>query len=377
MPHHELVTLRPNTADPPLPIAEDADTPAPVPAPANFQTIFLGGLFVLGILAACYVAAAIILPIILAIVLKLVLQPVMRILEKLHIPHACGAALIILLLFGGFFGLGTALSTPAANWAQQLPEGISKIQGRLRSYAEPIKVTQNVLQNAEGLTQPSNAKTMTVAIQGSRLSDRLLTDTQSLVSGIGETVLVLFFLLASGDIFLRRFIRILPRFQDKRQAVLITQQVESDISAYLATITLTNAFVGITTGGAMALCGIADPILWGTLAFLLNYVPIVGPITGVSLFALAGFLSKGTIFSAFLPALLYLAIHLIEGMALTPLLLAKRFTLNPVLVILGVIFWYWMWGVPGAILATPLLAVTKIICDRIQPLVPFGQFMEG
>jgi len=346
-------------------------------APVELKTIFLGGLFVLGLLAACYVAAAIILPVILAVVLKLVLQPIMRLLEKIHVPARIGSLLMILLLFGGFFALGSALATPAAKWTQRLPEGISKIQDRMRDLIEPIKTTQTVIQNAEGLTLPASAKPVTVAIQGSRISDRLLTDTQSLVSGIGETVLVLFFLLASGDLFLRRFIEILPRFQNKRQAVLITQQVESDISAYLAIITLSNAIVGIATGSVMTFIGLPDPVLWGTMAFLLNYAPILGPIIGVSIFTVVGLLSEGTVSSAFLPAVLYLTIHVTEGIILTPTLLAKRFTLNPVLVILGVIFWFWMWGVPGAILATPMLAVTKIICDRIQPLVPFGHFIEG
>jgi predicted PurR-regulated permease PerM len=346
-------------------------------APVDMKTVYLGGLFILAVLAAFYVAAAIILPVILAIVLKLVLQPVMRVLEKLYVPRPVGALIIILLLAGGFFGLGTALSAPAASWAQQLPDGIAKIESRLHTFMKPLKATQNVIQNAEGLTQTAGTKPLTVAIQGSRLSDRLLTDTQSLVSGIGETILVLFFLLASGDIFLRRFIEILPRFQDKRQAVLITQQVESDISAYLATITFMNAVVGITTGGAMASCGLADPVLWGTVAFLLNYVPILGPIIGIALFTLAGLLSQGTPSLAFLPVILYIIIHLTESMVLTPMLLAKRFTLNPVLVILGVIFWFWMWGVPGAILAMPMLAIAKIICDHIPSLVPFGHFMAG
>ena len=345
----------------------------------DMRTVFLGGLFVLGLLTACYVAAAIILPVILAVVLKLVLQPVPRLMEKLHIPSQIGAIVVILLLFAAFFGLGTALSSPVSKWAQKIPTGIAKIEAHLHAIAAPIKATQSVILNAEGLslTTPTNNKPVTVAVEGSRLSDRLLNDTQSLIGGIGETVLVLFFLLSSGDIFLRRFIEILPRFQDKRQAVQITQRVEADISAYLATITITSAAVGFATGISFTIIGVEDAVLWGTIAFLLNYAPFLGPIIGVTLFVIVGIISQPTISSAFLPALIYLLFHLTESIVLTPSLLAKRFTLNPVLVILGVIFWYWMWGVPGAILSTPMLAVTKIICDRVQRLVPFGHFMEG
>lgn len=190
-------------------------------------------------------------------------------------------------------------------------------------------------------------------------------------------VLVLFFLLLAGDIFLRRVVEILPRFSDKRQAIEMSQQIEEDISAYLTTVTIMNAAVGLATALVMWLCGVGDPILWGAVAFLLNYVPILGPMVGLVTFALAGLLTADTFWLALLPAALYLAIHLAEGETITPMLLSRRFTLNPVLVILSLIFWYWMWGVLGAILAVPMLAVTKIICDRVRMLAAVGYFLEG
>jgi predicted PurR-regulated permease PerM len=138
-----------------------------------------------------------------------------------------------------------------------------------------------------------------------------------------------------------------------------------------------NTAVGLATAGVMWLCGVGDPVLWGAVAFLLNYIPILGPMIGLLTFTLAGLLSISTLWGALLPAGLYLAIHLVEGETITPMLLARRFTLNPVLVILALIFWYWMWGVPGAILAVPMLAIAKIICDRIQKLAALGHFLEG
>jgi len=214
-------------------------------------------------------------------------------------------------------------------------------------------------------------------VEGTGLSERLLASTRYVASGLFETVLVLFFLLISGETFLRRLVEILPRFKNKRQAVDIANQIESDIAGYLMTITIMNVSVGVATGIAVAVAGLDDPLLWGTVAFLLNYVPILGPMIGVVLFLMAGLLSIETLWIAFLPAAAYLAIHLIEGETITPLLLARRFTINPVLVIVSLVFWYWMWGVPGAVLATPMLAVTKIICDRIQSLNAFGHFIEG
>ena len=127
----------------------------------------------------------------------------------------------------------------------------------------------------------------------------------------------------------------------------------------------------------MWLTVVGDPILWGSVAFLLNYVPILGPALGVFIFLLAGLLTHDPLLQALLPAGLYLGFHLIEGESVTPMLLARRFTLNPVLVIISLVFWFWMWSVPGAILAVPMLAITKIICDRIQSLAAFGHFLEG
>jgi predicted PurR-regulated permease PerM len=138
-----------------------------------------------------------------------------------------------------------------------------------------------------------------------------------------------------------------------------------------------NAAVGVGAATVMWLTGVGDPILWGTVAFLLNYAPILGPTLGVLIFMLAGLLTIETLWQALLPAGLYLAIHLVEGETVTPMVLARRFTLNPVLVILSLVFWFWMWGIAGAILAVPMLAIAKIVCDRVRPFAALGHFLEG
>jgi predicted PurR-regulated permease PerM len=348
-----------------------------LPIPSDIKAVLLGGLFLLAMLGACYVASDIVLPIVLAFVLSLVLQPAMRALERVRLPRGIAAVFLILVLFGTLGGLGAALSGPAASWAQKLPTGVPKLQERLSFLSRPIAAFQKFADQAQGITLGGEPKAVPVTVQGSGLSDRLLSGTRSFASGLLETVLVLFFLLVSGDTFLRRLVEILPRFKDKRQAVDISQQIESDVSAYLFTITVMNLAVGVAIGTVMTFCGVGDPVLWGTVAFLLNYIPILGPMIGVGVFLLAGLLSIDSLWGAFLPAGLYLLIHLVEGETVTPMLLARRFTINPVLVILSLVFWYWMWGVPGAILSTPMLAITKIICDRIRPLMAFGHFMEG
>ena len=181
----------------------------------------------------------------------------------------------------------------------------------------------------------------------------------------------------AGETFLRRLAEIVPNFSDKRKVVALSQQIEADISAYLLTITVMNAAVGAATGLAIWTSGLGDPLLWGGIAFLLNYVPIMGPVVGVFVFLLAGLVTIDSLGQALLPAALYLAIHLIEGETVTPMLLARRFTLNPVIVIISLIFWFWMWGVPGAFRAVPMLAIVKLLCDGVTSLTPIGHFLEG
>ena len=357
-------------------IVPPAEEPEEMPLPSDPKVIFLGGLFALALLAAVYVAAEIVLPLVLAVVLKLLLQPAMRLLERWHVPRILAALLLILAVFGTIVGLGAALAGPASTWAAKLPEGIPRLQERLSFLQAPINTLQRFLQQVEDYGQPAGAPAA-VSEGGSTLMTKLFTGTRNFASGFFTTILFLLFLLVSGDTFLRRLVEIMPSFSNKRQAVDISQQIESDISAYLVTITLMSAAVGIATAMVMWLTGVGDPILWGAVAFLLNFVPILGPILGVVIFLLAGLLTNDTLWQALLPAGLYLGIHLIEGETITPMLLAKRFTLNPVLVIISLVFWFWMWGAPGAILSVPMLAITKIICDRIRPLAAFGHFLEG
>jgi predicted PurR-regulated permease PerM len=346
-----------------------------MPLPSDLKTVFLGGLFFLACFGVFYVAREIVLPIFLAFFLKLLLQPAVRTLHHVYVPRFLGALLAIALLLGIFVGFGAAVTAPATDWAQKLPEGLPKLEQRLEILTRPINAAMHALQRAERATQSPAPQSITV--QENRIAGVLLQGAHTVLSGLFTTAILLFFLLVSGETFLRRVVEILPHFREKRQAVEIAQQVEQDLSLYLVTISLMNSAVGIATGIVMALCGVADPVLWGAMAFLLNYVMILGPLVGIGIFVLVGMLSFDSLLWALLPAAGYLAIHVTEGELITPMLLARRFTLNPVLVILSLIFWFWMWGVPGAVLAVPILAIIKIVSDRIRPLAAFGHFLEG
>jgi predicted PurR-regulated permease PerM len=355
------------------------EEPADMPLPEDPRVVFQGGLFLFALLAGAYFAKEVVLPIVLAFILKLLLQPVMRWLARLKIPRVLAALMMIILLIGLIAGFGEMLSGPASSWAKRLPEGLPRLQERVRVFSAPLNALNHMLSHAKGMVSP-DGKGGAVAAPSAAASDlqaTVLGGVQTFATGFLTMFLVLFFLLMSGDTFLRRLVEVMPRFKDKRQVIDISQQIEADISSYLVTITVMNGLVGVVTGCAMWALGLENPVLWGAIAFLLNYVPILGPLTGLVMFLAVGMLSLDPLWKAFMPMAAYALIHVLEGETITPMLLARRFTLNPVLVIIALLFWDWMWGVPGAILAVPMLAITKIICDRIRPLAAFGHFLEG
>ena len=347
---------------------------------ATPHDIVSAGILILAVLAIVYTlyfGKEILLPIALALVLKLLLQPAMRLLhERLRLPGALAALLLIIAVFSAIAAVGFTISVPASGWIQKAPESLPLLKDKLAILRQPLDYLQNGLKELENLTGPSGGDGQTVTVkQGSGLAGSLATGTATTLSRSFTTMIILFFLLASGDRLLRGFVEVLPRFKDKRTAVEIATEIEENISGYLLTITMMNALVGVATGIAMKLCGLGDPILWGAMAFLLNYIPILGPMTGVVIFFLVGIVTFDWPWYAFVPAGIYLLIHIAEGETITPMLLAKRFTLNPVLVIISLFFWHTVWGIPGALLAVPLLAIFKIVADRIEPLKPLGHII--
>ncbi len=345
-----------------------------MPLPQDPRTVFLGGLFFFACLALLSVGREVILPIVIALVLKLLLQPLVRLQQRFKIPKVLGAAVAVLVLVGVLAALAVILSNPASNMVRNLPDLIEKVRAR-------VEVLQRFADHAARFLEPLGVNGTnplgSLKLEPGNIAGVLAGGASAFASHLLEILLILFYMLAFGDTFMRRLVEVLPRFKDKKDAVEITSAVEHDISAYLLTITIINAVVGVANGLVTWAFGIPGAPFWGVIAFAFNYVPILGPLAGVSLFALVGLAVLGPTWAALLPAAAYLAIHLAEGEMITPMLLAKRFTLNPVAVIIALIFWYWMWGIQGAILSIPLLAITKIVADRLRPLRAIGHLLEG
>jgi predicted PurR-regulated permease PerM len=361
---------------PVAPEIPSSDFPALFQEPLDIRSIALSGIFLLLFLFAVSYSRDLLLPILLAFFLNFLFAPLVRRFSRWHVPEALGAALVFVAVLGTLsFGI-YKLSGPAADWIAKAPQSVPQIRTKLRSLLRPMEEAAQASAQVEELAQVGEDNTaQQVEIQQPGLGQMVFTETQEFLAGAAIMFVLLYFLLAAGDLFLRKLVTILPRLEDKKRAVEIVRQIEDDLSAYLLTITLVNTGLGVVIGGAMFLLGMPNPVLWGVMAGVLNFIPYVGSLLGmaaVSVVALLTFAAPGSIF---LVPLVYFLLTTGEAYFVTPIILSRRLTLNPVAIFLWLVLWGWLWGIPGVLISVPLLAMLKIMCDRIEPLMPFGEFL--
>jgi predicted PurR-regulated permease PerM len=344
--------------------------------PLVVRSIALSGLFLLAVFATLYVARPIFMPIVLALLMSFLLAPLVSGLTRLHLPTPLGAAIVLLTILAiGGYGIYW-LSGPAARWMEQIPQSLeqlkTKVQPMKKSVAEINKATQQVETLAKGGQEQGPP---VVEIKRPPLIGTLFSQTLEAGAAIVVTIILLYFLLASGDLFLQKLVRVLPRFRDKRTAVTIVRQIEKDISLYLLTVTITNAGLGTAVGVAMYGLGMPNPVLWGAMVGCLNFIPYLGDITSVLILTLVASVTFDHLGYIILVPAVFIVITSLEGMIVTPIVVGKRLSLNPVVIFIWLLLWGWLWGIPGTLLAVPLLAVIKIICDNIVSLASISEFL--
>lgn len=342
----------------------------------EFKSIALKGLFVIASFYTLYFARALILPFVLALLLNFLLRPVVRALKKIKVPELAGAALVIIALLGSA-GYGVIrLSGPAAEWINKAPEGLRQIESKVGFFRKPMEGVNNALEELKGIARMGAEKKPEVEIKPPGITDAVLTGTSEVIVKSSVMFILLYFLLASGDLFLRKLIKFFPNLHKKKQIVKITREVEHHTSRYLYTVTVINIFTGVSIGVGMYLIGMPNPLLWGVMAGFLVFLPYIGPLIGISIVTIVAFLTFDSLGRILLAPAIYIALETIQGQIVTPMVLGLRFTLNPVAIFVWLIFWGWMWGLVGAMLAFPMLTIFKILCDHFQPLAPVGEFLE-
>jgi predicted PurR-regulated permease PerM len=333
-------------------------------------------IFFMGAVYFIYFARPFLMPVVLAVLLSFLLKPIVRFLTKIKIRETFGALIVILAFFGVLIFAVSRLSHPAGDWLAKAPETLRAAEQKIRHLLRPAAQISKAAENVQNITKPDGAeKTPQVEIKQPQLATSVLSYTKSFLAGSLETVVLLYFLLAAGDLFMQKLVKVLPSLHDKKKAVEIGNELQESISAYLLTITLINSCLGFLVGFAAGIVGLPSPTLWGFVAGLLNFIPYFGPITGVAILSIAGLVTFESVTRALLPPVIYLLLHGIESNFITPMILGKRLTLNPVMIFVSLIFWTWIWGIPGALLSVPLLMSTKILCDHFKPLLPIGEFL--
>jgi len=341
----------------------------------EFESIALKGLFLIASFYTLYFARDLILPFILALLLNFLLRPVVRALTKIHIPEFAGAALVLIALLGSA-GYGVMrLSGPAAEWINKAPESLHQMESKVGFLRRPLEGVNNAVDELKSIARMGAEKKPEVEIKPPGITDTVLTGTREVIAKSSVMFILLYFLLASGDLFLRKLIKLFPTLHKKKEIVRITREVEHHTSRYLYTVTMINILMGLSIGVGMYLIGLPNPLLWGVMAGLLVFLPYIGPLIGISVVTIVAFLTFPNLGRILLAPGIYIALEFIQGQIVTPMVLGLRFTLNPVAIFIWLIFWAWMWGIVGAMLAFPMLTIFKILCDHIQPLAPIGEFL--
>jgi predicted PurR-regulated permease PerM len=324
----------------------------------------------LGVVAFLYFARSVVLPIFLACVAAMTLKPLIRWLSYCRIPPAVSAAVVLSLLVAGITIGFVQLGQPALAWINEAPrhmtelrQRVQKIFPRVARFSQAATAVNNL-----GAAEDEQKKTTTVEVKTSRVPSAFINWTGTLLIGVGETLVLLYLLLASGDTFLQKLVHVMPTLSDKKRAVEISHEIQQNISNYLFSVSLINIGLGIVVSVGLYFMGVPNAFMWGMLVAVLNFVPYFGPVAGVTLLASVGLLTFDTVWKGFLPPAWYLLLHLLEANLITPVLLGRRFTLNPVVIFVSLIFWTWLWGIPGALLSVPILVAIKIICDRVPAM---------
>jgi len=343
--------------------------------PFDVRSIALTGLFILAMFYTIYFMRSILLPIVLALLLSYLLRPIVRGLGRLKIPLPVSSALLLIGFFG-LIGYGiSVLATPTAEWLQKAPAGFAEMQRKLLPVKKSVAQVTLATGEIEKLAS-ANAEIKAVEVKRHPITEALFMRTPEFIASAILSLILLYFLLVYDQAFIAKLVKLLPTLSDKKTAVGIAHDIEAQISRYLFTVTAINVCLGVAVGTAVGLLGLRNPVMWGVMVALLNFVPYLGALTGIICMTIGAALSFDSLGYAFVFPAVYLSFGVLEGSFITPWIMGRSLTLNPVIILLSLTFWGWMWGIIGIILAVPILAAFKILCAHIKPMEPLAEFLS-
>ena len=335
-------------------------------------------LVLLSLFVTAYFAKDLLLPILLGFLLALTLSPLIRAFQKVGIAPPFGAVLLIgaagLVIF---LLIGLSAGT-IASWADEIPSMGNEIKRKLQGWVETVESVRSASEEVENITTENGgtAEPDEVVVKQPGLLNNAMNTGMKVGGTIAVALILALFLLASGDMFYLKLVQSFQTFTGKKRALMAVYDVERRVSRYLLTITMINAGLGISIGLYLFALGLPVPYIFGLAAFLLNFLPYIGGVIGsilVGAYAIATFDSLGF---AVLAPIGYQILTGIEGQFVTPYLVGRRLELNTVAVFLTVVFWGWLWGIAGALVAVPFLVVFKVICENVTSLHIIGNFLD-
>ena len=343
--------------------------------------LFAGAGFILALPFALRSGAEFFLPVTAALVIAVALVPTLEWLERRGVPSSLAAFLCVGLFLAAVNIAIAAIIVPASDWVARLPQSIGRIKTTLRPVMEVYASLDRFINETARTVVATSTRhgVRTVAIETpNSLLDLLTTSAPHALIQMFFAMLVIFFFLSGWSTMRRRTITSRSSFSSAMATARVIQQVVDATSSYLATITVINVCLGTVLTLALWLVGMPTPMMWGGLVALLNYVPYLGPIAAAALLAVGGLMAFVDVGAAFVPVAIFIGIHLIEANFVTPTIVGRKLTINPLLILVALSFWGWVWGTIGALLAVPLLIILKTVLDAAgKPDIAGFLFEDG
>ncbi|HXS73845.1 MAG TPA: AI-2E family transporter [Rhodanobacteraceae bacterium] len=333
-------------------------------------------LMFLAVATTLVVARSLFVPLVLAAFVGMGLNPIVAGLNRVYVPRVLGALLVMTALMAGLVEAAVLLTAPAVEWTRQAPQAIHQLAPKLRHMLRPLSAashaaSQSLVGMGVGTSGASSANTS----PSFGLSDLLLLAPPILAEAL-TVLLLVFFFLTYGDHMRRRLASASPRFAYRRIALNLVRGIQHEISHYLLTVTLINGCLGALTTAILWGWQMPDPVLWGCVVALLNYMPYLGAITSTLLLCVVGLLHFNEPAHALLPALCFAGLAALEGNVITPMIMGHRLRLSPLAILIWLLIWGWMWGIPGALLAVPMLTCAKLITERVPGMEWFARMVQ-
>jgi predicted PurR-regulated permease PerM len=260
-------------------------------------------------------------------------------------------------------------------FVHDFPSYVQAAEAHTTVLTAPLQQLASISEQMDRLMQGGGTPPASVSLRQQGVVQVIFSQTTGFLGKVVIVIVLSYFLLVYGEIFYRKIVYVAPRFEDKRRAVEIAHRLQWAISRYLTSVTLLNLGLGLLVGVTAQLFGLPNSILWGSAAFILNYIPFLGAGCCIAAMLIACLLNHPTNGISFLPPLIYLAASVLESNLITPQVIGRWMTLNPVAILLSFLFWGWLWGIPGMLLAVPILAVAKIFCSTWPSLSSVAEFL--